>query len=67
METEQQHKLDALIGKRVIDTLGRPGGLHKVQVSTALGRPLPGERPYRRGCRFGQDCQQLLRGGRQRR
>ena len=33
METEQQQqKLDALIGKRVIDTLGKPGGLHKVQV-----------------------------------
>jgi hypothetical protein len=32
VETEQQQKLDALIGKRVIDTLGKPGGLHKVQV-----------------------------------
>ena len=27
METEQQQKLDALIGKRVIDALGKPGGL----------------------------------------
>ena len=32
MGTEQQQKLDALIGKRVIDTLGKPGDLHKVQV-----------------------------------
>jgi hypothetical protein len=32
MEPEQQQKLEALIGKRVIDTLGKPGDLQKLQV-----------------------------------
>ena len=36
-ERQEREKLNALIGERVIHTLGKPGGLYKVQVRRLWG------------------------------